>query len=341
MTQSRHTTTALVLKSRQEIAPLTLPSTEPRAHVPKRPRMTGLVLAGVMVTGLFFGGLTYWSAHAPLASAAVAVGQVALETNRKTVQHLEGGIVREILVREGQKVEAGEVLLVLDQTRMEATNTLLRAKIDAAERQSVLLREELRSVEQLLAQGFSRRPRALALKRSLAELEGQIAQDEARLQANLDTMRRSSVRAPVSGSIVGLKVHTAGGVIKPGEDLMAIVPHKERLVIEARVDPNDIDVVHPGLETQVRLTPFSARLLPPVAGELQSISADRMQDETTGQDYYLARVALTDKEREKIGALPLTPGMPVEVVILTGTRTVLDYILGPLLKSFGRAFLEE
>jgi multidrug efflux pump subunit AcrA (membrane-fusion protein) len=341
MKNQNDSATSLVLRQRQELAN-PVPATPPRrSTVPKRAKTGKLALAGVSVLALFFGGITYWSANAPLASAAIAQGQVSLETNRKVVQHLEGGIISEIRFREGQQVEAGDVLFILDQTQIEATNTLLRAKIASAKTQAGLIREELKSVEALLRQGYSRKPRLLALKRSLAEITGQKKQDEVRLSANLDTMKRAEIKAPVSGAIVGLQVHTTGGVIKAGEELLSIVPKEERLVIEARVDPNDIDIVQTGLKTHVRLTPYSARLLAPVPGAVDSISADRLKDDVTGQEYYLARIALKDQEITGLKNVKLMPGMPVEVAIMTGSRSVMDYLLAPLLKSFGRAFMEE
>ncbi len=341
MTNQNTTATSLVLRQRQELTSPAQVSPPQKSSVPKRAKTGKLALAGVSVLAMFFGGMTYWSANAPLASAAIAQGQVSLETNRKVIQHLEGGIISDIRVHEGKKVERGDVLFVLDQTQIEATNMLLRAKISSAKTQAALINEELVSVESLLKQGYSRKPRLLALKRSLAEITGKKKTDEVRLSANLDTLKRAEIKAPVSGAVVGLQVHTTGGVINAGQELLSIVPSEERLVVEARVDPNDIDIVHTGLKTHVRLTPFSARLLAPVPGSVNSVSADRLKDEITGQEYYLARIDLEDEELSALNSVKLTPGMPVEVAIMTGSRSVMDYLLAPLLKSFGRAFMEE
>lgn len=334
-------TSSLVVREKRDVTRVVLPDRPRAAASPARPRTGKLAFAGIAVIALFAGGLSYWSARAPLASAAVAQGQVSLETSRKTVQHLEGGIVSEIRVREGQHVSAGDILLILDRTQSQATNTLLHARISAAREKANLLNEELSGVEALVKQGYSRKPRLLALKRSLSEVDGQIKEDEARLNANLDKMKRTEIRAPVSGAVVGLKVHTVGGVIKAGDELLSIVAKRERLVIEARVSPIDIDIVRPGLEAQVRLTPFSARMLAPLSGAVNSISADRLKDEITGQEYYLARIALAGRNGDQLGGVTLMPGMPVEVAILTGSRSVMDYLLAPVVKSFNRAFLEE
>ena len=332
---------SLVVRPKQEVAHPAPAQATPGANLSARPRTGRLAIGGLAVVAMFFGGLAYWSASAPIASAAIAHGQIRIETNRKTVQHLEGGIISELRVREGVQVRAGDVLIVLDQTHILATNELLRARIAAARKQVGLVRDERDSVASLLRRGYSNKTRLLALERRLAALEGEIKQDEARLSANADTIKRTQVRAPVSGAVVGLQVHTIGGVIKAGEELLSIVPEKERLVVEARVNPNDIDVVRTGLKAHVHLTPFSTRLLAPVAGTVSSISADRMTDETTGQDYYLARIALRNETLARLDGPALMPGMPVEVAVQTGSRSAISYLLSPLMKSFGRAFREE
>lgn len=341
MNAQNPTPTSIMLRQRQELTHVAPLANTVRAASPKRAKTGKLTLSGVAVVALFAGGMSYWSASAPLASSAIAQGQVSLETNRKTVQHLEGGIISELHVREGQNVEAGDVLLILDQTQLQSSNSLLQARISSAKMQASLLNEELRSVSSMLKKGYARKPRLLALKRSLAELKGQVEQDEARLVANRDMMKRAELRAPVSGTVVGLKVHTIGGVIKAGDELLSIVAKRERLVIEAKINPNDIDIVHVGLKAQVRMTPYSSRLLAPLPASVNSISADKLTDETTGQDYYMARIALEDQKSAGLKAIRLMPGMPVEVAILTGSRSVMDYLLAPLLKSFGRAFQEE
>ena len=333
---------ALVIGGRRDLAEHgPLPTESPMRTADERPRIGRLTAAGLIVIGTFFGGMAAWSAHAPLSSAALAHGHIGVETSRKRVQHLEGGIVADILVREGQHVQAGDVLLVLDEKQTRATVDLLASKIASAAKQIALLKDELAMIERLHAQGLARKPRLLALRRTLAEIEGQRVQDQARLEASLDVRARTQIRAPVTGAVVGLKVHTPGGVIAPGSELLSIVPDGERLVIEARVNPNDIDIVRAGLKAQVQLAPFSARILPPIPGSVESVSADRMSDEKTGEDYYLARITLAERDGARVGGVELMPGMPVQVSIVTGARTFLDYLTAPVIQSFGRAFRED
>ena len=162
-----------------------------------------------------------------------------------------------------------------------------------------------------------------------------------RIRAAEDVMRRTDILAPLAGTIVGLQVHTRGGVIAPGSPLMDIVPKDDRLIIEAQVDPNDIDVVHSGLPAQVRLTAFNQRHLAPIDGHVVSVSADRFTDERTGAGYFLARIELDAAGLEALEDVALYPGMQAEVMIVTGARTAFDYLTKPLATSLRRAFREE
>ncbi len=159
-----------------------------------------------------------------------------------------------------------------------------------------------------------------------------------KVRAAQDVLTRTIITAPLDGTIVNLKIHTIGGVITNGQDLMDIVPTGAKLIVEAQVDPGDIEVMEPGLKAQVRLTAFSQRNIQPIEGTVITISADRLSDERSGLDYFLARVELTgeiDKEIE------LYPGMHAEVMIVTGARTTFDYLMRPVTQSLNRAFREN
>lgn len=320
---------------------MTYATAQPSAPVADRPPIRGAVTLGILVVILFMSGFAGWAALAPLQSAAIALGSVNLDTYRKTIQHLEGGIVRDIRVREGQDVEKGDILLHLDETQARAKIELLQAQIGSEEAQLDLINEEIADVETLLAKGLAKKSRVLALHRRRAELEGNRTEHSAQLRAAKDVIARSTIRAPITGSVVGLKVHTTGGVIRPGDALLSIVPKDEPLVIEARVDPNDIDIVQKGLPAQVRLTPLNARDVPPLQGRVIWISADRMSDPDTGAGYYLARVELTEQPSKLPQSVELYPGMPAEVMILTGERSLLSYLAAPISRSFRRAFREK
>ncbi len=162
-----------------------------------------------------------------------------------------------------------------------------------------------------------------------------------RIRAAQDILTRTRIRALLDGRVVGLKVHTPGGVVSPGEALMDIVPSEARLIIEAKVDPNDIDVVQAGLAAQIRLTAFSQRNLPPLEAVVLTVSADRLTDERSGAPYFLARIAVNKISDAALIGVALYPGMQAEVMIITGKRTALDYLLQPFVESFRRAFREN
>jgi HlyD family type I secretion membrane fusion protein len=428
--------------------------------VPERPMLRGPLAAGILLSAIFFAGFGGWAAVAPLASATIAEGVIRVETHRKTVQHLEGGIAREILVAEGDEVEAGDVLMRLDQTQSGTAVAVLSGQRDAllalkarlsaerdglgaivfppqlsgsgekvvelregqarifdARRESLaaqlgilderreqldaqiqahkaqlastkeqlrLIAEEIATVADLLSRGLERKPRLLALQRQQSYLEGlrgeqqasiakaeqaigetrmqsedlrtrrsaeialelreaeaQLLEVEEKLGLASDIDRRMEVIAPVSGQVVELKLHTVGGVIRPGEPLLDIVPNSDELVVEARIRPVDIDAVAIGQPAQVALTAYKQRTTPRLDGTLVKVSADALADPERRISYYAADIRIDPSELAKLEGVQLYPGMPAEVMIVTGERTLLQYLLQPLTDSFNRAFRED
>jgi multidrug efflux pump subunit AcrA (membrane-fusion protein) len=307
----------------------------------ERPPARRWIRWGYLVLGGFVGAVMLWGFLAPLESAAIAIGSVSLDTNRKTVQHLEGGIVEKIFVREGQTIEKDQVLIQLDTTQPRGRIDLLKAKIKSAEAQLKLLRSEIETVDGLLKKGLAQRPRLLALQRREAEIVGELGENAAQMKVAEDAIARATIKAPVSGTVIDMKIHTTGGVIKAGEPLMAIVPRDEPLTIEAQIEPNDIDVVRPGLAAHVRLTPYNVRFAPPMPGKVVHVSADRFTDQKTNANYYMARIELTKKPQEVDPGIKLYPGMPAEVIIVTGERTMFAYLAAPITRSFRKAFRED
>ena len=154
-------------------------------------------------------------------------------------------------------------------------------------------------------------------------------------------MNRINILAPISGSVTGLKVHTVGGVIAPGEALMDIVPVNDELIIEAKVQVQDIDVVHADLPARVRLTAYKTRQVPMIEGIVKNVSADRFTDERSGVPYYIARVGIPHSALEELPNVKLYPGMPADVLIVTGERTMLSFLFSPIRESFSKAFREQ
>jgi HlyD family secretion protein/epimerase transport system membrane fusion protein len=425
--------------------------------------LRGPTIAGVAVILIFVGGFGAWGALAPIAGAALAPGTVNPKGNRKTVQHLEGGIIAELRVAEGDLVQAGDPVVVLQETQARAGFEMLmdqrrmleaqqvrllaeqanrdiiafpewllaesddpkvrelldaqldlfaarrdiirglkailikrigqlneqiaglEAEIDSQTRQLTLIQEELEGKKTLLDKGLIPKPEYLRLARLKEEIFGERAQNRAnvarawqsigeteleivkidleaqdqiaeqltkvqselatvreRLSAQDDVLKRTVITAPVSGQVLNLRFHTTGGVVRPGEPVMDIVPQGADLVIEARVSPIDIDVVHPGQKAQVHLTAYGQRNLPIIMGTLRRVSADAFTDEGTGERYYMATIEVPLEELEAIPqTIQLTPGMPTEVLILTGERTLFDYMTRPLVDAVRRSFRES
>jgi HlyD family type I secretion membrane fusion protein len=408
------------------------------------------------------GGSVLWAANTQLDSAAIAHGVVSVESSSKTIQHLEGGIIKAITVEEGERVEAGQTLVRFDDTyaraaldlldgqlagalalharllaerdgygdiafsdellakagdpkiselmvgqvdifesrsrRIEQQESILRERIKksrseivglqsqvtAGERRLALLQEEITGAEGLLERGLEKKSRVLALKRKSAEISGDIGDFKAQIArvgesiselqlqltllssrshnqvteqmqevqehiANLrekvfaarDVLRRTQVTAPQSGTVVDLQVHTAGGVVQPGQRLMSLVPDRDRLIVDVRVDPRDIDAVYVGMPARMRLTAFNARNTPALEGHVTSVSADRVTDPISGVSYFTARVVPEKKAMQNVQIASLTPGMQAEVFLVTKERTALDYMLEPVTRSMMRAGREQ
>jgi HlyD family secretion protein len=426
-------------------------------------RLRRLTWTGNLLVGGFVLGLGTWSTVAPLESAAIALGTVESESSRKTIQHLEGGIIKEIRVADGDLVHAGQILISLEDTKasaeVESLNGQLwdaiarearliaeqrgdegvsfppeleranrenpsvaavlsgqrnifetrrqvfrsqvavnrekrlqvdkeieglRAQADAATKRVAIVRDEASAVATLVEKGLERRPRLLNLEREAADIEGrrgeitaqisraeqvisesqtnllklendrqneisqsmrevqnQIFQLRERLQGANDQLSRTAVKAPEDGVVTDLKVHTPGGVVGAGAPLMDLVPRQDRLIVTARVRPEDIDVVRPGLEAEVNLLPYNQRRVAPLHGEVMRVSADRLLDKRTDQPYYATKIRVQDPRAAGHDAIKIIPGMPAQVFIKTGRGTVALYALKPLLDSFNNAFRED
>lgn len=424
------------------------------------PRLIRLVVAGLLTIVMAFGGFFGWAFAASLDSAAIAPGTVIVDSRRKTVTHLEGGILREIRVAEGDRVKAGDVLFRLDDTAArssldqlrsqrigaivklarlrteierapaiawpaeldlsspwvgnvvaaeerlfdsrrqehDARLEILREKIaqyadmsraldqqaKANERQLTLVRGQLKSVRGLYEKGYERKTRVVELEVQVADMEARASELESRkseaaqlaasakleiattnterqsqintelqetqlqlaeigdqLIASEDVLRRIDIRAPEDGLVTDLRFHTIGSSIGAGEPIVDLVPFNDRMVVEAHVSPRHIDSLYVGLPVRVRLTAYNQRMLPPLDGELRYVAADQQIDERSGDPYFVARVSIDPDSIAEAQEVQLHPGMPAEVVIVTGERRVIDYLAAPLVDSMRRAFKEE
>ncbi|MBS7538039.1 HlyD family type I secretion periplasmic adaptor subunit [Ancylobacter lacus] len=191
---------------------------------------------------------------------------------------------------------------------------------------------------QILEIDQARQAEAMA---NLREIEAKLAELAGQRIAARDRLQQMELRAPQAGIVHDLAVHTVGGVVAPGETVMQIVPSAEALVAEMRLNPADIDQVQPGEAALLRLSAFSQRTTPELAGAVAAVSADVLVDKTSGESWYTARIALDPASVAALGPLKLVPGMPVEVFVNTGPRLALSYFLKPLQDQLRRAFRED
>lgn len=340
-------------------------------------------LAALIIT-LTFGGFLLWGIFAELDAGAIAVGEVIPAGRVRTVQHLEGGMIKAIRVRDGDRVKEGTELLVLDDTEVRAIIDIavrdlkgydarladINREIEGWSSRSVSLGrvaanadEERKINKDLYDKNFISRPRLLQLESQKAQAEVVIGENAAELararqkRAEIEALEnavrerrtvamqkleRTRILAPQDGIVNNLKYATLGGVIPPGGVVLDIVPDSEELVVEARIAPDDIDVVYPGLESRVKLTAYKARSHITLKGKVLTVSGTTFRDESSqGQPFYKARIEIGAEELKKVERGMLTPGMLAEVSVVSGRRSALRYLFDPILDSFGRAFRES
>jgi HlyD family type I secretion membrane fusion protein len=435
----------------------------PRPIIPEAdaPFSARLISAAFLTLLAFVVLAAVWLTSARISSAVIAPGIVSVDTHRKLIQHLEGGIIDEIRVKNGDHVLSGQILARLRDVAAASDVARLRAQYAealalraqaAAERDgapkvsfpeelralhagsatdgvmvtqsqvfhsrrelfehslSVLRQKALQSEEQvvgldgqlaavreqiklfeleiadaemLFKSQLLRKTKLLSLQRELAQLQGKASElraeiastrqkilefqlkstevREARitqaveiyrvqsnrayelsrlLQAAEDVLRRTEIRSPIEGTVVNLQVHTTNGVVGPGQTVMEIVPSRDELVVEARILPEQREAVRAGLEAYIRLTSMSPRESQPIAGVLESVSADRLIDQRTGTPFYLVRVLLDNASIKAQGA-ELVPGRGADVFIQTGQRTPFQYLADPILRTLDRGLKEK
>jgi multidrug efflux pump subunit AcrA (membrane-fusion protein) len=285
---------------------------------------------------------------APLQSAAVLHGSIMPSDYKKAVQHLEGGIVDIILVKDGDEVAEGQPLVRLRKVDAVASSEGLKSSLKAAEAQLDYINDELVTEKSLVEQGLSTRPHLLGLEGRAAELQGRIGELRASIKKDDDVLERIVITAPIAGIVNDLKYHTAGGVIPPGSTIMEIVPKDGPVLVDAQIQPRDISRVHIGQEAKVSFPTYKSRTTPMIAGKVIQVSPDRIvppastSDTTMLSGYYLARVQVEKSDLQKLTTpIVLTPGMPVEVMVVDGERSLLGYYIKPFTDSFHRAFREQ
>jgi HlyD family secretion protein len=418
------------------------------------------ILVALLIMAVLLGGFGAVAAYAEISGAVVSSGKIIVEGRAKEVQHRDGGIVAEILVAEGDQVEAGSLLFRLDDTvtradlmmvwkrlvQLEARRARLmaerdgldaiqfapalvaetdaeamqairgesslfdarqesrlgqvsqleeriaqlheevgglKAQIVAKDTELKLIAKELEGFQRLLAKGLIAATRVTALTREQARIDGergQLRSDVARTRGRIsetelqilqveqdlrtevvaelreveseiaqlmerkvaaeDRLQRIEIRAPVSGFVHELGVHTVGGVIPVGETLLSIVPLDDELIVETKVMPNDVDQVFGNQSARLRLTGLDQRQTPELSANVIDVSPDLSTDAQTGATYYVVRLRIDEAEIAKVGRDQLRPGMPVEALLQTNDRSILSYLTKPFVDQMAHAMRE-
>lgn len=436
-------------------APMAPPARDARRNLVR------VVRAGLTVMIGFFGFIGVWAAVSPIDSAAIAFGVIGAEGSRKGVQHLDGGVIGAILVKEGEVVQAGQELIRLDEVqpraaleinagavrtlkaviaRLEAESaglpisfpaslreqaqdlsvqTLLasqeqlyaarktaretqvstlveqikqaraqveifRGQASVAEDQHRLVNEELAPKEMRFEKGYAPNPPVMQLKRAAAallgqkqeatgniarleytisQLQSQISQTNSdflvRVAAELedarskladamerervsrDILQRTVIRAPVSGRVLGLAVNTVGGVVAKGDRLLEIVPEDAGILVKARFRPMDGIEIQEGMRAELRLLSAQGRKLPLIYGTVRTRSADSRQNPQTGEAYFEVDVTFSADDLRDVDGGRIALGTPVEIIVPTGSRTVLEYMIEPISESLRHGMREK
>lgn len=313
----------------------------PRIYAPRpvpQLQLRGPLLLGFSTILVFFGAGLGSAAYAPIDKGVGVPGTFIVESKMKPVQHQRGGIVARVHVSEGQDVKAGDLLVSLDTTAIDEQITALKAQAEAAQKQLALAREEATTMADLLERKLAAKSRVLALERSVAEIEKETAALAAKIAVAQQELGLAAVRAPFTGRVLSLAVAGKGAVVQPGATVAELVPEEDRLVIEGRVPPNQIDNIKPGMAAKVWLSGLSWRDQRPLKARLAWLSPDSIEDKRTGAPYYVARVELAEPRSEIAKRMTLLPGMRSEILLLTGERRLLDQLLDPLMRNINRAF---
>ena len=418
-------------------------------------------IVSVVATLALFGGGVAWAVTTAIAGAVIASGQVVVSAKPQAVQHLDGGVIEALHVRDGDRVRAGDPMIRLDPTLLEAnlaiyetrlggrlalrarlraerlgrdrleppapsalvadgieeeslaaqrailrsrralhrgrreqitekiaqfrnqiggTRTMLAAKVE----QVALIDRELKGMRRLVRRKLARESQMLAIERSRADLKGQIGEHESELARIANSIRdaelqliqaestlqeevstlleetetriseltqqllstrkqlaRVDILAPATGVVHEMQVATVGGVVPPGATVAQIIPTDSEHVFETRVDPTMIDQVHAGQKAKLVLSAFNQRTTPELMGTVSAVSPNVVVDQATGLAFYKAWIRIGAGERAKIAHLDMVPGMPVEAFLQTDERTVMSYLVQPILDQLRRAFREE
>ena len=309
----------------------------------RTPRTSRMLLAAMIL--LIVTGTT-WAHFAILDEVKRGQGRVIPSRQMQVIQSLEGGLIEDIAVQEGDTVQKGQVLARINNTKFASDLGEARAKRSAAADSLKLLNREVELTRKLYEQKVVPEIEMLRLQRQASDLAGQIAVLDETIKSAEDRVRRTELRSPVYGIINKINVTTVGAVIQPGADLMDIVPLDDTLLVEARLRPQDIAFIRPKQDAVVKLTAYDSSVFGSLKGKVERISADTIIEDKskTGDkpESFYRVIVRTDKNYlgTQENPLPIIPGMVTTVEILTGKKSVLDYLVKPA-RMLGEEALRE
>ena len=371
----------------------------------------GSRLVMYLIVAVLTGGLV-WAHYARVEEITQGEARVISKSREQIIQSLEGGILSQMDVREGDVVEKGQVLLKIDSTRAQASyretlskviglkasisrlraeayqqplqfddmvkadkvvmeqeiqaynarKSALNQSVNGLQRSYDLSARELRLAEPLSARGLMSEVELLRMRRQANEIKTQIIERTNRYQAEAsaelakfelelsqtseslvgraDVVERTTLTAPVRGTVKNIRVNTRGGVIQPGEHILEIIPLEDQLLVEGKIRPADVAFLHPGLAAMVKISAYDYSIYGGLKGKVQYISPDTLKDDQKAaagraDDTYYRVLILTDSSSLEAGgkSLPIIPGMVATVEIRTGEKTILDYLLKPVLRA--------
>lgn len=296
---------------------------------------------GMLIVAVGFGGFMLWAGLAPLDKGVPAAGVVITDGHRQTIQTAQSGIVKEILVKDGDQVVAGQVLARMNATQQTAQNTALRESIASKQRQLALIKEQLAGYRELAKDGYMSRNKLIDAERNYSQVSSALAEEQAKLPASEFDLSNAELKAPVAGTVANLEVYHPGAVIQAGTKVMEVVPQNMPLIVEAHLPTNMIDKVYKDLPVEITFPAFNQRTTPTIPGRITMVAANTTQDPKSGQSYYKIQAEVTPDGKKLLASNQVRPGMPTEVFVVTGERTLLSYLFKPVVDRAHSALREE
>ena len=306
----------------------------------------------ILLISLLFLGL--WFCLAPINSSVIANGKIVLSNQKKTISHLYGGIIKDIFVNEGNIVKKNDPLIEFDTTQIKSKIQQNINNIEGFEKQkqsnesqAKSIKEELRMVDKMLKYSGSSVTKKMELERKLDELKGSNANILAQIEStkneqiiNQHILENSIIKSPVDGQVMDIQYQTIGETIPNATRIMFISPIKDELIAEVMISPKDIDLITLNMNAKIQILAYKAKIMPKLEGKVINISPDSMQD-NTGNVFYKVRVSISKSELSKFGEIKIVPGMMVSAFIITGSRSVIKYLISPIYDSAYRSFRER